>query len=126
MLITKTSPLSVALTVKTISATLQQAGITVFATIDHAKNARDVGLELRDAVLLIFGNPKVGTLLMQEQPIMGIDLPMRMLIWQDENQETKITYLDPVKLAEQYNLKQNQELLQKIQGMMALLAGQFQ
>ncbi|QLH43844.1 MAG: DUF302 domain-containing protein [Coxiellaceae bacterium] len=113
MLITKTSPLSVALTVKTISATLQQAGITVFATIDHAKNARDVGLELRDAVLLIFGNPKVGTLLMQEQPIMGIDLPMRMLIWQDENQETKITYLDPVKLAEQYNLKQNQELLQK-------------
>lgn len=64
-------------------AQIDQDGWHVFARIDHAKEARDKGLELRPTELLLFGNPKIGTKLMQDRQISAIDLPMKALVWED-------------------------------------------
>lgn len=83
-LMTRVSPYPVAETVDRLEAVLKARGVKVFARIDHAAEARAAGLELRPAQLLIFGNPKVGTPMMQAAPEMGLDLPMKALAWQDE------------------------------------------
>ena len=74
-------------------------GFVVFATIDHAAGAAEVGLALRPTTVLIFGNPRVGTLLMQAQQTMGLDLPLKMLTWEDGDAKVWITYEDPAALA---------------------------
>ena len=73
---------------------VQRAGLLVFARIDHGAGARDVGLELRPTELLIFGNPKGGTPLMQERQLAGIDLPVKALAWEDENGKVWLSYND--------------------------------
>ena len=65
----------------TFKKTVEAKGVTVIATVDHAGAARKAGLEMEDAVLLIFGNPKIGTPLMQDAPTMAADLPMRAIFW---------------------------------------------
>ncbi|WP_243063910.1 DUF302 domain-containing protein [Humibacter sp. RRB41] len=72
---------SVADAVQSLERELSTRGIQIFARIDHAGGARAVGLELADEVVLVFGNPAVGTSLMQQDPIAGLDLPLRMLVW---------------------------------------------
>jgi uncharacterized protein (DUF302 family) len=73
---------------------LDAHGLQLFARIDHAAGARKADVELEANVLLIFGNPSVGTPLMQADPHVGIELPLRMLIWQDPD-GTHVGYLDP-------------------------------
>jgi uncharacterized protein (DUF302 family) len=80
-----------------IEQALQHLGVTVFARIDHAAGARAVGLELPDEVVLVFGDPAAGTLLMQVDPRVGLDLPLRMLVWTQDGR-TAVGYRDPHRL----------------------------
>lgn len=100
-------------TVANIKKILQAKGVTLFAEINHAQQAHQVSLELGEEIVLIFGDPKAGTFLMQENPEIGIELPLKILVWQGAQNETWIGYKDPLKLGELYGIK-NSELLGKM------------
>ena len=91
-------------TLDRLEADLRAKAITVFARIDHAAGAASVALPLRATELLIFGNPKAGTPLMQASQSIGIDLPLKMLGWQDEGGKVWLTYNDPHWLARRHQL----------------------
>jgi uncharacterized protein (DUF302 family) len=82
-----------------LAAAVTARGMTVLARIDHAEAAAKVGLTLRPTELLIFGNAKAGTPLMQTAQTMGIDLPLKALVWEDESSQTWLAYDDPEWLA---------------------------
>jgi uncharacterized protein (DUF302 family) len=103
-LITIASPLSAAETMNRLIAEVKAKGMAVFARIDHAAAATEVGLTLRPTELLIFGNPKGGTPPMQAAQTMGIDLPLKALVWQDEAGKTWLSYNDPVWLAQRHGI----------------------
>ena len=113
-----------------VEARLQEAlaahGLQMFARIDHAAGARKADVKLEPDVLLIFGNVSVGTPLMQADPRVGIELPLRMLIWQDPN-GTHVGYLDPRELADRYALDGQQQTLERqaavLTGLAAAAAG---
>ena len=79
---------TVAQTVDRLLDILKDDGVQLFAVIDQAAEARKVGLELRDTVLVIFGNPKAGTPVMEAEPLSGLDLPLKLLIWDNAGQTT--------------------------------------
>jgi len=121
MLITSPSPYSVEETTNKLLAKLKDKCINIFENINHSKVAHDVGLTLRDEVLLIFGDPKVGTYLMQEKASIGIDLPLKILVWQDENQNTQIGYLDPVEIGKIHGIQIHQNILTKMRDLLNTL-----
>ncbi|SEM23859.1 DUF302 domain-containing protein [Bradyrhizobium sp. OK095] len=86
-------------TMKRLEAEVKAKGLTVFAHVDHAAGAAAVGLTLRPTDLLIFGNAKGGTPLMQQAQTAGIDLPLKALVWQDEQGATFLSYNDPAYVA---------------------------
>ena len=94
-------PTAVAKLVSTIKA----KGLTHFQTIDHAKNAKGVDLRLKPETVVVFGNPKMGTKLMQCNPSMGLDLPLRMLFSTDYEGKTTITYTNPEYWSLKHNIK---------------------
>ncbi|MGH2882015.1 MAG: DUF302 domain-containing protein [Solirubrobacteraceae bacterium] len=102
-LVTKLSPLSVEDTVARFSDVLSAKGVKLFAVIDHSGEAENAGLELRDTKVVIFGAPKAGTPVMQAVPVAALDLPLKVLVWDDEGQ-TKLTYSSPAALAARYGL----------------------
>jgi uncharacterized protein (DUF302 family) len=91
-------------TMKRLEAEVTAKGLTVFAHVDHAAGAAAVGLQLRPTDLLIFGNAKGGTPLMQSVQSIGIDLPLKMLVWQDADGVTWLSYNDPSWLAHRHGL----------------------
>lgn len=97
------SPHSVTVTADRLEAIIDKAPPTLFARVDHAAGAKKAGLELQDATLLIFGAPAIGTPIMQQNIEAGLDLPIRVLIW-DEDGQTKIGYLDPQALKARYGI----------------------
>jgi uncharacterized protein (DUF302 family) len=111
-------------TVSALDSALAARKLTVFARVDHAANARDVGLELRPTVVHIFGNPQIGTRLMQCTQTSAIDLPLRMLVWQDENGAVWVGYEDLSRLAVRHEIPGCQEPLDRMKaGMAAVAAG---
>jgi uncharacterized protein (DUF302 family) len=108
-----------------VEARLREAldahGLQLFARIDHAAGARKAGVELQPDVLLIFGNTSVGTPLMQADPRVGIELPLRMLIWQDDDR-THVGYLDPRELADRYALDAHRHTLERQAAVLSKLA----
>ena len=88
--------------------------MTPFANIDHSAGAAGVGLALRPTQVLIFGNPRAGILLIQDDRKIGIDLPLRALIWQDDNDRTWVSYIEPAELAKQYGITNREDLLSKM------------
>ncbi len=94
---------------------LNAKGMTVFSRIDHTEGARRVGEKLRPTELVIFGNPKVGTPLMQCGQTMAIDLPQKALIWQDETGQVWLTYNDPLYLAKRHGIDDCKAVLDKVQ-----------
>jgi uncharacterized protein (DUF302 family) len=82
-----------------LTAAVTARGMPVLARIDHARAAAEVGLELRPTEVVLFGNPKAGTPLMQAVQTMGIDLPLKALVWQDEEGQTWLSYNEPIWLA---------------------------
>lgn len=105
-------------------AACEVAGLAIFADIDHGRNATGVGMNLRPTRLLIFGNPRGGTPLMQVGQTIGIDLPFKVLIWQDEAGSTRIGYNDPQFLANRHGLSEaaNPSVQAITAGMSKLLA----
>lgn len=79
-------------------------GMSVMARVDHAAAAQAVGLDLRPTEVVMFGNPKAGTPLMQSAQTVGIDLPLKALVWQDENGLTFVSYNDPLWIAARHGL----------------------
>jgi uncharacterized protein (DUF302 family) len=100
---TKVSPRSVAGTAGRLTGLLSAKGMRVFAVIDQRAAAADAGLELRETVLVIFGSPAAGTPVMAAVPLAALDLPLKVLIW-DDGGETKVSYYAPGALAERYGL----------------------
>jgi uncharacterized protein (DUF302 family) len=105
-----TSDFPVAETVNHIVAQIEEEGWHVFAHIDHAKEAWRKGLELRSTEIILFGNPEIGTLLMQDQQISAIDLPMKALVWEDENGRVHIACNNLEWLKERHQLSCNETI----------------
>jgi uncharacterized protein (DUF302 family) len=91
-------------TLDRLEADVKAKGLTVFARIDHAAGAAAVGLSLLPTAVLIFGNARGGTPLMQSNQLIGIDLPLKVLVWQDTSGKTWLSYVDPGTLAQRYGL----------------------
>jgi uncharacterized protein (DUF302 family) len=102
-IITKPSPRSVADTVARLTAMVSAKGMKLFAVIDQADQARQAGLDLRDTMLVIFGSPAAGTPVMAAFPLAALDLPLKVLVWDDAGQ-TKVSYYAPAWLAARHHL----------------------
>jgi uncharacterized protein (DUF302 family) len=111
--VTKTASGSVDDAVAKLSELLETRGLKLFAIVDHSGEARRIGLELRDTKVVIFGSPEAGTPVMQAVPLVALDLPLRLLIWDDGGQ-TKVSYTDPDALAARYHL--GDEFAQRLAG----------
>ena len=114
------SPLAFEETVAALQKTLSSKGITIFATIEHHKAAEAVGENMQPATVLIVGNPKVGTTLMQENPRFAIELPLKILIYKEEK-IVRIRYEKIAAIAEKYHIKQNFATAEKIDAAMQQL-----
>ena len=114
------SPLAFEETVAALQKTLNSKGITIFATIDHKKAAEAVGESMPPATVLIVGNPKVGTALMQENPRFAIELPLKILIYED-GKKVNIRYEKIAAMGEKYHIKQNFATAEKIDSAMQQL-----
>jgi uncharacterized protein (DUF302 family) len=103
-LVTLRSRLGTKATLDRLEAELKAKGMTVFARVDHAAAAKEAGLPLRPTEVLLFGNAKGGTPLMQLAQTIGIDLPLKALVWQDEADQSWLSYNDPSWLAQRHEL----------------------
>jgi uncharacterized protein (DUF302 family) len=111
--INKISPRSVAETVSRLTDLLAVRGLKLFATIDQTAAAREVGLEMRETTLVIFGSPATGTPVMVASPLAALDLPLKVLIWAD-NGQTNVTYYAPDAVAARHHL--SPDLAARLQG----------
>lgn len=102
--ISKPSRYSVAETISRLEAALKSKGMTIFARVDHAGEAAKAGLKMRPSQLLVFGNPKAGTPIMQAVPVAAIDLPLKALAWEDADGKVWLSYTDPVYFKERFQL----------------------
>jgi uncharacterized protein (DUF302 family) len=121
-LVTLPSARGVAETVERLKTLLAQKGIQVFAHIDHAAGAQKVGLSLRPTQVLIFGNPQAGTPLMQSKQTIGLDLPLRALVWEDAAGKVWLTYNQPEFLAHRYHVADRDEAVKALGAGLAALA----
>jgi len=103
---------SVEQTVEKLKNILQSKGVTLFALVDHSGEAAKIGMKMRPTKLLIFGSPKAGTPLMLAARSIAIDLPLKILIWEDDQGKVWVSYNSPEYLKERHGLPQ--ELLQNI------------
>lgn len=121
-LVSVDSPYTVEETVSRLETTMTERGLTIMATINHAANAEKVGLELRPTQLIIFGNPKLGTQLMQSSQTTAIDLPQKYLVWEDETGQVHLTYNDPQYLASRHGIGERDDVLTTITNALGGLA----
>lgn len=105
---------SVAVTADRLERVLAEKGMKLFLRLNHTESAGSVDISLRPTELFIFGNPKVGAPLMAKQQSVGIDLPQKMLIWQDESGQVWLTYNDPDYLADRHGLDKSLPPLLKV------------
>jgi uncharacterized protein (DUF302 family) len=125
-LTTLESKFSVKETIDRLTAAVEERGMKVVARVDHAAGAKAVGLELPPTEVLMFGNPKLGTPLMMSNPAAGIDLPMRVIAWQDKAAQDKtgqdktgkvwIAYTAPADLGVRHGIKDRDEVLKLMAG----------
>ena len=115
-LVTKPSPHSVSVTVDRLVVAVEGAGAKVFARVDHAGGAKAVGAELRPTEMLMFGNPKLGTPAVQAAQTSGLDLPLRVVVYQDQAGQVLLAYHPPSDLAKDHGIPADAEVLKKITG----------
>ena len=115
-LVTKPSAYSVSVTLDRLSKMLTSKGITVFTRVDHAAGAKKAGLDLPPTELLIFGNPKLGTPLMQSNRAIGADLPMKALAWEDKDGKVYLSYTAPEALKARYGISDKDKVFQTMTG----------
>ena len=111
-IIDKLSHHSVEETVERLKGILQSKGVALFAIVDHSGEAQKVGMKMRPTKLLIFGSPKAGTPLMQAAPSIAIDLPLKILVWEDAQGKVWVSYNSPAYLQQRHGI--SPELLQNI------------
>jgi len=115
-MIYKPSPYSVKETLDRLEKVFKKKGITVFARVNHTAGAKKVGATLRPTEVIIFGNPKIGTPLMQSDQHIGIDLPLKVLAWRDEKGKVMIAYNDPRYLARHHHIKNRDKVFASMAG----------
>jgi uncharacterized protein (DUF302 family) len=108
-------------TISRLIEAVTSRGLTVFGRIDHAAAASAAGLELAPEEVVLFGNPRAGTPLMQSNPRIGIELPLRILVWGDGD-GALLGYNDPLELAGRYDVEQHHATLESMSGLLAALA----
>jgi uncharacterized protein (DUF302 family) len=111
--ITHKSTSGFAETISALVAGIEGRELTVFALVDHAAGAREAGLELENEQVILFGNPRSGTPLMQDDRRIGIELPLRILVWQ-EGAEVRIGYRDPRELSDTYDVRAHETTLDQM------------
>lgn len=102
-------------TTERLESILNEKGMTIFNQINHSDAAQKVGVELRETRLIIFGNPKVGSPLMQCQQSVAIDLPQKAIIWEDDKSKVWISYNDPRYLGKRHNIIGCDEVISKVE-----------
>lgn len=102
------SPYSVRQTIERLSSIVNKQGGKIFAHVDHCTEANKVNQSLLPTEVLILGNPAKGTALMQENPAAALDLPLRIMVTEDQNGEVWLNFTDPIKLKEDYHLQGNE------------------
>ena len=117
----KPSPLSVTETIDALEAAVTGAGATVFARVDHAKGAKNVGKSIPDAQLLIFGNPALGTLAMEADLRAGLVLPLRVLAYEDAEGNTQLTWSSAEELFAGLDIPADAEVVTKVNGALGML-----
>jgi len=115
-LIIKQSDFGVEKTIDRLGIAFERAGIKVFARINHATGAKSVGMDLPPTTTLIFGTPKIGTPLMQSNPAIGLDLPLKVIVWKDADGTVKLAYSDPAWLAARYGITDREPVFMKMAG----------
>ena len=108
------SPHDVATTLDKLTSVLESKGMSVFGRVNHASNAENAGMSLRPTEVLIFGNPKIGTPLMLCSQSVAIDLPQKMLAWEDEMGATWLGWNDPTHLKSRHAIEGCDEVLEKV------------
>ena len=103
-IVTKLSHRSVTDTVSMLTGMISAKGMKLFAVIDQSAEARQVGLSLRETTLVIFGSPAAGTPVMAAAPLAALDLPLKVLVWADDEGQTKVSYYAPASLAARHHL----------------------
>ena len=103
-IITKHSSKSVAQTVDRLTRVIADRGFTLFRVIDHSGTAERVGVQMPDSKLVMFGKPTVGAAVMLATPLAGLDLPLKVLVWEDGNGVVSVSYNAPAFMAERYRL----------------------
>lgn len=121
-MVTVKSEHGVEATAHRLEAVLKDKGMTVMARINHQQGAEKAGLELPPTEVVIFGNPKVGTPLMQCARSVAIDLPQKALIWEDSDGDTWLGYNDPEYLKSRHGIEGCDEVLEKVKGALASFA----
>ena len=116
------SPHDVATTIDKLTAVLEEKGMNVFGRVNHAQNAQKVDLELRPTEVLIFGNPEIGTPLMNCAQSVALDLPQKMLAWQDEAGNVYLGWNDPMYLKSRHSIEGCDEVLGKVSDALANFA----
>ena len=115
-MINKVSPHSVSVTVDRLQAAVEGAGATVFARVDHAKGAASIDIEMRPTQMLMFGNPALGTPAMLDGQTSGLDLPLRVLAYEDSEGKVHVVYHAPGSLVAEHGLPAEAEYLKKMTG----------
>ena len=123
-MVTKKSSHSVKVTLDRLEAALKEKGIAVAVRWDHAGAAKGVGMPLKPMEVLIFGNPKLGTPLMQSNPKSGLDLPLKVLAWEDAAGEVWVGYTAPADLVTRYQIGDRADVVQKMTGVLDALTTQ--
>jgi len=113
------SPYSVPVTLARLRSVLEQNGVAIFALVDHSGEAANAGLAMRPTQLLIFGNPKGGTPVMVAAPSAAIDLPLKALAWQDDQEKVWLSYNSPEYLQQRHGFPE--ELMKNLAGPAALI-----
>lgn len=117
------SPHTVSVTMDKLAAAVEGAGATIVARVNHAKAAEGVDLELAPVEMLMFGNPRLGTPAMQADPASGLDLPLRVVVYQSADGQVTLAYHDPAELAATYGIPADAEVITKMTGALANLTG---
>tara|TARA_R110002167_G_scaffold81858_4_gene223784 strand:- start:4437 stop:5030 length:594 start_codon:yes stop_codon:yes gene_type:complete len=120
-LVSKTSPHSVADTMDRLVTAVENAGATVFVRVDHAAGAAQIGSELKPNQMLVFGNPKIGTPVLQADPASGLDLPLRVAIFENAAGATTLVYRDPQAFAADYDVPADLKSLDMMAGALTKL-----
>lgn len=116
--VSKKSSNSVTISMDRLENALKQRGVGILARVDHAGAAQKADMTLRPTQVLIFGNPKLGTPLMQSNQQIGLDLPLKVLAWEDSKGQTWLTYEKPDEMAERHGAKEPAEILKKMAGVL--------